>query len=86
MVLRPSHNTEPTRTLATHHCLVDIRGVMRHQVVPNQDPVVICPHHCKLLYLRADMITEIPEDVYYCAYSMDTLDSMPRMLNTPTDV
>jgi hypothetical protein len=86
MVLRPSHNTEPTRTLATRHCLVDVRGVMRRQVVPNQDPVIICPHHSKLLYLRADMITEILEDVYCCAYSMDTPDPMPRTLNTPMDV
>jgi hypothetical protein len=48
--------------------------------------VIICPHYSKLLYLQADMITEIPEDVYCCAYSMDTPDPMPRMLNTPTDV
>ncbi len=65
MVLQPSHNTEPTRTLATRHCLVDIRGVMHSQVVPNQDPVVIYPHHSKLLYLWADVITKIPEDVYF---------------------
>jgi hypothetical protein len=42
---------------------MDVHRVMRRQVVPNQDPVVICPHHPKLLYLQADMIAEIPEDV-----------------------
>ncbi len=85
-VLWPSHNTELTRTLTTRHGLMDVCGVMHCHVVPKQDPVVICPHHSKLLFLQTDMITKIPEDVDCCANSLDILDPMPRALNTFTDV
>jgi hypothetical protein len=86
MVSQPSHNAEPTKTLATRRRLMDVHGVMRRQVVPSQDPVVIHPHHSKLLYIQADMIKKKPDDVDCCPDSLDTPDPTPRTLNTPMDV
>ncbi len=86
MILRPSNDAKPTRTLASRDRLMDVRGVMCRQVVPNKNPVVVRPLHSKLLDLHANVVTEIPKDVGCCPHTLDTPNPMPRMLNTPTDL
>ncbi len=86
MVLRPSNNAKPSRTLATRHCLVDIRGVMHHQIIPKQYLVVIYPLHSKLLNLRANLVTKVPKDVECFPHTLDTPNPTLKMLNTPTDL
>ncbi len=65
---------------------MDVRGVMRSQVVPNKNPVVIRSLHAKLLYLHANVVAEITENVGCCPTALDTPNPTPRALNTPTDV
>jgi hypothetical protein len=63
MILGLSHNAELLRTVAAHHGLMDVHVVMRSQVIPNTNPVIIHPHYSKLLYLQAGMITKNMEDI-----------------------
>ena len=86
MILRPSNDAKPTRTIAPRDRLMDVRGVMRSQVVPNKNPVVIRSLHSELLYLRANVVAEITENVDCCPTALDTPNPTPRALNTPTDV
>ena len=86
MILRPSNDAKPTRTLAPRDRLMDVRGVMRSQVVPNKNAMVVCPLDPKLLNLRANVIAEITENVGCCPTAMHTPNPTPRALNTPTDV
>ena len=73
MILRPSNDAKPMRTLAPRDHLMDVRGVMRSQVVPNKNPVVIRSLHSEPLYLRANVVAEITENV----------DCYPTALDTP---
>ncbi len=82
MILRPSNDAKPMRIIAPRDRLMDARGVMRSQVVPNKNPVVIRSLHSELLYLRANVVAEITENVDCCP----TPNPTPRALNTPTDV
>ncbi len=86
MILRPSNDAKPTRTLPYRDRLMDVRGVMRRRVVPNKNPVVVRPLHSELLDLRANVVTEIPEDVVCCPHTLDTPNPTSRTLNTPTDL
>ena len=86
MMLRPSNDAKPTRTLVPHDRLMDVRGVMRSQVVPNKNPVVIRSLHSEPLHLRANAVAEITENVDCCPTALDTPNPTPRALNTPTDV
>ncbi len=86
MILRPSNNAKPTRTLTSRDSLMDICGVMCRQVVPNKNPVVVCFVHTELLYLRANVVAKIPKDVDCCPHTLDTPNPTPRTLNTPTDM
>ena len=65
---------------------MDVRGVMRSQVIPNKNPVVIRSLHSELLYLRANVVAKITENVDCCPTALDTPNPTPRALNTPTDV
>jgi hypothetical protein len=65
---------------------MDVSGVMRSQVVPNKNPGVVRSLHSELLYLRANVVTKITENVGWCPTALDTPNPMPRTLNTLTDV
>ena len=86
MILPPSNDAKPTRNLAPRDRLMDVRGVMRSQFVPNKNPVVVRSLHSILLYLRANVVAKITENVDCCPTALDTPNPTPRTLNTPTEV
>ena len=86
MILWPSNDAKLTRTLPPRDCLMDVRRVMCSQVVPNKIPVVIHSLHSKLLYLCANVVAKITENVGCCSTALDTPNPTPRTLNTSADV
>ena len=86
VVLRTSDDAESAGTVTARHGLMHICRVMSRQVVPNKNPVVIRSLHSELLYLRANVVAEITENVGCCPTALDTPNPMPRTLNTPTDM
>ncbi len=84
MIQRPSNNTEPPRTLSSRYCLMDVRRVVGSQVIPQKNTVVIRPLQSKLLYFRANMITEIPKDIDCCPHPLDAPNPTPWTLDTST--
>jgi len=64
MILWPSNDAKPTRTLTPRDRLMDVRRVMCSQVFPNKNLVVVRSLHSKLLYHRAkNAVTKLMENV-----------------------
>ena len=81
MVLRPSHNTESTGTIASRYRLMDVCGVVGGQVVPYKDAMVVRPIHAKPFDLCANVVTEIAKNVSGGTYPLDASNPSSRPLD-----
>jgi len=63
MVWQPRDNREIGGTNTAHHCVVDIRDVMRSKVVPNEHPMEISAGDIVRLNIRAHVVAKVAEYV-----------------------
>jgi hypothetical protein len=83
MVLRSSNNTESMGTIASRHRLMDVRGVVGSQVIPNENAMVVRPVHTKPFDLCAYVVAEITRNVSGRTYPpLDASNPSSRPLDT----
>ena len=86
MVRRPRDNWEIGGTNTARHRVVNVRAVMRSEVVPNEHPMEIGAGDIVRLNIPAHVVAEVAEYVGGGANGMQTSDPASRMLDTSTNM
>ena len=86
VVLGSCNNRKPSRTSTPCHCLMNICCMMSSQVVPHQDSMIISTIVSVCFDIRADMVTEITEDVCCCPYRAYTPNPSSRILDAASNM